>query len=67
MAAGGEVEPHEGVARLHQRHEHFGIGGRAGMRLHVGERTAEQLLDAVDREPLDHVDELAAAVIALAG
>ena len=66
MAAGGEVEPHEGVAGLHQRHEHFGIGGGAGMRLHVGEGAAEQLGHPLDRQPLGDVDELAAAVIALA-
>ena len=66
MTAGGKVEPHEGVARLHQRHEHFGIGRRAGMRLHVGEAAAEQFGHPLDREPLDNVDELAAAVIALA-
>ena len=41
MAAGGEVEAHEGIAGLHQRHERFGIGGGAGMRLHVGEGAAE--------------------------
>ena len=40
MAAGGKIEPHEGVARLHQRHEHFGVGRRAGMRLHVGEASS---------------------------
>ena len=66
MAAGGEVEPHEGVARLHQRHEHFGIGRGAGMRLHIGKRAAEQFGHALDRQPLGDIDELAAAVIALA-
>ena len=64
MAAGGEIEPHEGVARLHQRHEHFGIGRGAGMRLHIGERAAEQLGHPLDRQPFDDVDILAAAVIA---
>ena len=66
MPAGGKVKPHEGVARLHQRHEHLGIGGRAGMRLHVGEVAAEQLGHPLDRQPLDHIDVLAAAVVALA-
>jgi hypothetical protein len=37
------------------------------MRLHVGELRAEQLLRPLDRERLDDVDELAAAVVALAG
>ncbi len=66
MAAGGEVQPHEGIAGLHQRHEHFGIGGGAGMRLHVGKAAAEQPGHPLDRQPLGDIDELAAAVIALA-
>ncbi len=37
---------------------------RAGVRLHVGEIAAEQLLGALDRQRLGDVDELAAAVIA---
>src|SRR5215468_10305815 len=37
------------------------------MRLHVGEGAAEQFCHALDRQPLDHVDELAAAIVALAG
>jgi hypothetical protein len=37
------------------------------VRLHVGGLGAEQLLDAVDGQLLDHVDVLAAAVVALAG
>ena len=64
MAAGREVEAHEGVAGLHQRHEHFGVGRSAGVRLHVGEAAAEQLRHALDRQPLGDVDELAAAVVA---
>ena len=36
------------------------------MRLHIGERTAEQPGDALDGEPLGDIDELAAAVIAFA-
>ena len=64
MAAGGEVQPHEGIAGLHQRHEHFGIGGGAGMRLDVGEAAAEQSGHPLDRQPLGNIDELAAAVIA---
>ena len=44
MAAGGEIEAEEGVARLHQRHEGRGIGRRAGMRLHVGETAPNSFL-----------------------
>ena len=64
MAAGGEVEAHERVARLQQRKEDALVGLAAGIRLHVGEADAEQLLGALDRERLGDVDELAAAVVA---
>ncbi len=66
MPAGGEIEAHESVAGLHQREKHFGIGRGAGMRLHIGELAAEQFGDPFDRQGLGDVDELAAAVIALA-
>ena len=66
MAAGGKVQSQERVARLHQGHERRRIGGRARMRLDVGEARAEQLLHALDREGFRDVDVLAAAVIALA-
>ncbi len=64
VSAGGEVQPEKRVARLHQREERRDIGRRAGMRLHVGERSAEQLLDPLDRQVLGNVDEMAAAVVA---
>ena len=66
MPACGEIEPHERVAGLHQCHEHFGIGGRTGMRLHIGETAAEQLCHPIDRHTLGDIDELAATVVALA-
>ena len=64
MAACGEIEAHERVARLHQRHEHALIGLAAGIGLHVGEAAVEQLAGALDRELLGDIDELAAAVVA---
>ena len=64
MAAGGEVEPHERFARLHQRQEHALIGLAAGIGLDVGETTAEQPAGALDRQIFGDVDELTAAVIA---
>ena len=67
VPAGREVEAHEGVARLQQREEHRLVGLGAGMRLHVGEAAAEQLLRALDGQGLGHVHELAAAVVAAAG
>ena len=67
VPAMGEVEPHDGVARL----EHGGVGGlvglRAGMRLHVDVLGAEKLFGAVAGQVLHHVGEFAAAVVALAG
>ena len=47
--------------------KHGLVGLRARVRLHVGVLGAEQLLHAVDRQLLGDVDELAAAVVALAG
>ena len=66
MAAGGEIESHEGIAGLQQRQKHRLVHLAAGVRLHVGEAGAEQLLGALDRQRLGDVDPLAAAVIALA-
>ena len=43
------------------------VGARAGVRLQVGVLGAEQLLGALDAEGLGLVDDLAAAVVALAG
>ena len=67
MAAGGKIKPHESIAGLHQREEGRGIGGRAGMRLDVGKATSEEPRNPFDRERFCDVDELAAAVVALAG
>ena len=44
---------------------HVGVGAR--VRLHVGVLGAEQRLDALAGEVLDLVDDLVAAVVALAG
>ena len=66
VPAVGQVQAHDGVARLDQRVHHRGVGLRAGVRLHVRVLGAEQGLDPVDRELLDHVHVLAAAVVALA-
>ena len=67
VAAVGEVQPQDGVAGLDERHH----GGRVGLgprvRLHVGSLGTEQVLHPVDGELLDHVDVLAAAVVAPPG
>ncbi len=64
VPAGGEVEPHEGIAGLHQRHEGGGIGRGPGMRLDVCESTSEKLGNPLDRKVFRDVDKLAAAVVA---
>ena len=77
----GEVQPHpvremaaviqahaeELVAGVDHRHHRRRVRGRAAVGLHVGRLRAEQRLRALDRERLDDVDVLAAAVVALAG
>ena len=67
MAAVGEIEAEDGVAGLQDGHVGGGVGLRAGVRLHVGVLGAEDLLGAVAGEVLDHVGELASAVVAAAG
>src|SRR4029077_16656031 len=59
-----EREAEDGVAGLDQCMHDRRVGLRAGMRLHVGELRVEQRLDTVDRQLLDDVDVLAAAVVA---
>ena len=66
VAAVREVHPEHGVARFHDREIHRHVGLRARVRLHVGVLGAEQRLRARDGEALDHVHELAAAVVAAA-
>ena len=61
-----QVHAEERVAGLQEGEEHRGVGRRAGVRLHVRVVGAEQLLRAVDRELLDLVHDLAAAVVPLA-
>ena len=55
------VSPGLSAAKVHRL-----VRLRARMRLDVGVLGAEQLLGAIDRELLGDVDELAAAVVALA-
>ena len=61
-----QVQAHDGVAGLQQREHRRRIRLGARVRLHVGRLGTEQRLDPVDRELLDDVDMLAAAVVALA-
>ena len=67
VAAVGQRQAHDRVARLQQGVVDGGVGLGAGVGLHVGVLGAEDRLGAIDRELLGDVDELAAAVVALAG
>ena len=67
VAAVGQREAHDRVARLQERVVDGGVGLGAGVRLDVGVLGAEERLRAIDRQLLDDVDVLAAAVVALAG
>src|SRR5262249_60636976 len=62
VAAGGKVEPHEGVARRHQRHEGGGIGRGARVRLYVCEFTSEKPRNPFNGQVFNDVDILATAV-----
>ena len=67
VAAMGEVEGEDRVAGLDGRHVDGRIGLAAGVGLHVDMLGPEELLQPLAGEVLDLVDELAAAVIAVAG
>ena len=67
MTAGGERHAEDRVAGLEQRQKHRLVRLCAGMRLHIGKAATEQLLGALDRQPLCDIDEFAATVIAAAG
>ena len=67
VAAVIEPEREHRVARLHQPEVHGHVRLRARVRLHVRVLGPEERLRPVDRELLDLVDDLAAAVVALAG
>ena len=67
MPAMGQVEAQHRVARLDGRQIDGHVGLAAGVGLDVGMLGAEQLLGPIAGQILDHVDMLAAAVIAPAG
>jgi len=66
VAAFGQAHAHDGVAGLQQAEKHRLVGLAAGVGLHIGEVGAEQGLQAVDGQLLDHVDMFTTAVVALA-
>ena len=66
MSAVGEVHAEDPVARLQQRRIHGHIRLRAGVWLDVCVVRAEQPRHALDRQTLDLIDVLAAAIVARA-
>jgi len=66
MPAVRQVHAHQRVARLQHREVHGHVRLGAGVRLHVGVLGAEQFLGPLDGEFFGEIDELAAAVVALA-
>ena len=58
MAAGGQIQAHEGVAGLQQREEHRLVGLGAGMRLDIGEGAVEQAAGALDRQLFGDIDDI---------
>ena len=67
VAAGVERHAQDGVARFDGGEEDGLVGLGTGMRLHIGEAAAEQLLGALNGQGFHHVHLHAAAVIAAAG
>ncbi len=66
VAAVIEAHAENRVAGIEQREIRGGVRLRAGVGLHVGIGRAEQLLGALDGQPLGDVDVFAAAVVAAA-
>ena len=71
VPAVGQVQAHDAVVRVEQRGVHAKVGGRPGEHLHVDAPLvilqAERLQRALLAQALRLVDELVAAVVALAG
>ena len=67
VATVGEIEGEDRVTRLDGGHVDRGVGLGAGVWLNIDMLGAEQALEPVAGEILDLVDELAAAVVAVAG
>ena len=62
----GQTHAEKGLARLQQGQEDRSVGLCAGMRLHVRELAAKQLLGPLDGQVLGHIHMLAATVVATA-
>jgi len=67
VAAVGQVHPHDPIAGLQDGEVDRLVRLGPGVGLDVGVLGAEQLTQPLARQPLHHVDELAAAVVAPSG
>ena len=66
VAAVGQVQSENSVARLQDGRIGLHVGLRSRMGLHIGVLCAKKLLGAVAGQVLDYISKLAPAVIALA-
>jgi len=64
VATGGEIEPHEDVARSHEGHEGGGIGRSTRVRLDVCKFTSEKFGNPFNCQGFRYIYILAAAVVA---
>ena len=67
VAAVVEVHTHEFVAGIEHRHEHRHVGLRSRMGLHIGVFCTEKLFKTVLGEGLGLINNLAAAIVTVAG
>ena len=67
MPAVGQIHAHDRIAGVEQSEEDCHIRLSAAVRLNVGILAIEKFFRAVDSQLLNHIDELTAAVISLAG
>ena len=67
VPAGRQRHPQDDLGRRRQGEQHGLVGLGAGMGLDVGKGATEEALGALDGQPLDHVDVLAAAVVTPSG
>ena len=67
VSAHGQVEPHESIARLQDRHGHSHVGLRTRMRLDIRPAGSVYLLQAVYGQLFDLVHNNTATIIAFAG
>ena len=66
VAAVGEGQAHDFIARISERHKHGGVGLGTGMRLHIGKFGAEERFRAFTGQVFYYVGVFAATIVAAA-